>query len=354
MANRTVYVDGTTSGTPGTNGAHYATLAAALSGESGAAGDLVTGTAILNIAISTTTSATTTIDIDGFTTSSNYYINIYTTGDARHAGVWNNSAYMVAPSDAAAIYLREDYINLDGLQFTITDRTTARHFLTNITRSSGTVNISNCIFKGDGVATWGLRLGDMSSGAMATYNFWNCVFYNFGAHDSSYINCLSGSVWNFWNCTGIWGGTAVTAGFREDGGTLTCKNVYSGGCYGGRAFFGTLDQSYCASSDNSASGTGAVTSVTIDNTTFKNVAGNDYHLAGTGSPLYGAGGNNTGDTAPLNFTTDIDGDTITGRFDIGADWYYVAAAFARPSSDVAGGTFRSIHTTAPFGPIVIA
>lgn len=28
--------------------------------------------------------------------------------------------------------------------------------------------------------------------------------------------------------------------------------------------------------------------------------------------------------------------------------------FARPSSDVAGGTFRSIHTTAPFGPIVIA
>lgn len=30
------------------------------------------------------------------------------------------------------------------------------------------------------------------------------------------------------------------------------------------------------------------------------------------------------------------------------------AAFARPSSDVAGGTFRSIVTTAPFGPRVIA
>lgn len=31
-----------------------------------------------------------------------------------------------------------------------------------------------------------------------------------------------------------------------------------------------------------------------------------------------------------------------------------AASFARPSSDVAGGTFRSIVTTAPFGPRVIA
>lgn len=30
------------------------------------------------------------------------------------------------------------------------------------------------------------------------------------------------------------------------------------------------------------------------------------------------------------------------------------AQFARPSSDVAGGTFRSIQVTAPFGPRVIA
>jgi len=33
---------------------------------------------------------------------------------------------------------------------------------------------------------------------------------------------------------------------------------------------------------------------------------------------------------------------------------YATAQFARPSSDVAGGTFRSIVTTAPFGPRVIA
>jgi len=49
VADRTVFVDGTTRGTPGTNGAHYATLSAAIAGEVGAAPDLVTDAAILHI-----------------------------------------------------------------------------------------------------------------------------------------------------------------------------------------------------------------------------------------------------------------------------------------------------------------
>lgn len=46
---------------------------------------------------------------------------------------------------------------------------------------------------------------------------------------------------------------------------------------------------------------------------------------------------------------------VTSRYSLYAIYEVPATAqFARPSSDVAGGTFRSIHTTAPFGPIVIA
>jgi hypothetical protein len=44
----------------------------------------------------------------------------------------------------------------------------------------------------------------------------------------------------------------------------------------------------------------------------------------------------------------------THRYSFYAVYSEVAAQFARPSSDVAGGTFRSIVVTAPFGPRVIA
>jgi hypothetical protein len=80
----------------------------------------------------------------------------------------------------------------------------------------------------------------------------------------------------------------------------------------------------------------------------------DFMLANTatgGAAVYRSG------TYP-NWPTSGDWETHTDSTVLG-DFYavYEAAAtsqFARPSSDVAGGTFRSILVTAPFGPRVIA
>ena len=54
--------------------------------------------------------------------------------------------------------------------------------------------------------------------------------------------------------------------------------------------------------------------------TVKPSGGDFTTLAADGlSPLQGAGTNTSGDAAPMNFTTDIDGDTRDSTWDIGAD-----------------------------------
>ena len=68
--------------------------------------------------------------------------------------------------------------------------------------------------------------------------------------------------------------------------------------------------------------------VALDTDTFVNVTGGseDFHLAaGTGSALYGTGAA-PGGSAPLNYTTDIDGETVA-TWCIGADSRPAAASF---------------------------
>jgi hypothetical protein len=63
-------------------------------------------------------------------------------------------------------------------------------------------------------------------------------------------------------------------------------------------------------------------SIAYNTDTFVNVTGGseDFHLAADGlSPLQGTGTDTSGDAAPMNFTTDIDGDTRDATWDIGAD-----------------------------------
>ena len=62
--------------------------------------------------------------------------------------------------------------------------------------------------------------------------------------------------------------------------------------------------------------------VALDTDTFVNVTGGseDFHLAADGnSPLMGVGVDTSGDSAPLDFTTNIDGETRDATWDIGAD-----------------------------------
>lgn len=342
MPNRTVYVTGSASGTPGTNGATYTTLAAALSGESGAAGDLVTGTCILSIEVQITTHATSTIDIDGFTTSALYYLNIYTSASARHAGAWSDSKYAIASVDDYCMYVREDYVRITGLQFTITSPSAARTMIGNIGRTAGAVVFDRCIFKGHGNATYQLRLGGVISGIAATYYFNNTIFYAFGGHTGSYITANADNTWALRNCTVIMDNAADFA-VREDGGDLTCYNCYAAGG-SSAAFFGGIAGDFNASDDTSADSvfpTG-INSVPYTTTTFDSVTPGDatYLQLTTGSALINAGQDgpfgSSGD--PEYFTADIVG-TARSSWDIGAFEFVVVGG--QPLTKRHGGVIHA-------------
>ncbi len=128
----------------------------------------------------------------------------------------------------------------------------------------------------------------------------------------------------------------------------------------------TCPTSLVANSDIEVSATTGVTSlITASYTGTKPqiTGGQVYWIAVFAGAYDGAiRRNDSGGTAVyktgLSYPTWPDGDAWHTHTDTARDYslfaVYQAAATARPSSDVAGGTFRSILVTAPFGPRVIA
>lgn len=327
---------------PAGQGGDYATLNAALAGWFASYTDLTTdnGTGapgILNVEIGGTWSAVdaTAVAIPAFTTSATCYLNIYTVSPARHAGVYNTSAYILAKVNTTGLITHGacNYVYIDGLQIyeaTVSgvDRNLV-NITTALTNGGNNVRYSNCILRGANGAS--RQTGINVSGTYANVSIWNCIIYDIPALAScAPVMCDAGtaSVIKIYSSTLIGGAWCIYV----NSGTVTAKNVYGGGSltedfYRGG---GSLAKYNCASEDQSADDTGTgetqsncvAAAVLIDTDTFVNVtAGSqDFHLAADGlSPLQAAGVDTSGDAAPMNFTTDVDGDTRDATWDIGAD-----------------------------------
>lgn len=112
--------------------------------------------------------------------------------------------------------------------------------------------------------------------------------------------------------------SAPVNGIKASTVAVTMKNVYAGGTtsYSGSA----LSLTTCASADAST-GTAGLRSMAYSTANFTNVTSGseDLQIVTGGSPSpVDTGTDTTGDSAPLNFTTDIAGTTRTGTWDIGA------------------------------------
>ncbi len=263
------------------------------------------------------TADTTVWDVDGWTTGATNYIKATSGAGHRASTAWDASKYRYSMDDANAFQVREDYIWFDGLQIEITGQTGAMYFFWNITRASGWIKLSNCVLRGDGGAQ---RLGFyvLSTGAFTDLIMWNCLCYNWGSNSLSYFNLTNAATtWNVYNSTFIWPATTI-AGIRRENGTLTCKNVYSGGNTAGRDFFGTVGTTTCVSSDN----TGDITGIAVSTDNFVDVTidgGEDWALP-VGSGLIGVGT----DDVLADAGTDINGDSRTSTWDVGADEFVAA------------------------------
>lgn len=334
----TVYVNtdntGTKDGTTFATG--YDNLQDAISAQVGANPDR-TGDGPLTIYCGGTTADTVQVNVNGFTTTADDYIEIVPYTGYRHAGVWSESKYRLLVDDYA-MYVQDDYVRISGIQIgmgTVTgERSTI--YVTGQATGANRIDISGCLIRGSFSGTY-RDVGIESDDADTALNCWNNVVYVNTLAGARGI-LVSGPTANVYHCTVVGGAYAI----RIAAGTVVLKSSYFGGSSSDCISAGTaITQTYCATSDTTADGTGSIDSVAVNTSTFVNVtAGSqDFHLAaGTGSPLYNVGVA-PGGSDPLNYTTDLDGDTVS-LWCVGADSRAAASGqFARPSSDVADGNW---------------
>lgn len=300
----------------------YTSLNAALAGEDDINADLTAMAGILTFdlyAFNDTTLATTG---SGYTTSSAYYLNIVvnpsyvnynTAGTSRHSGVWDGSKYNLQAA-SPVLSLVENYTRVVGLQIDSTGNNGL--YFNNVTN----LFADKCIVKGCS------RTGFASEASSVEIR--NCLSYDNGRWGFYNLNVSTG-VLTCNNCTAVDNGYDGFASNPGGAGAVNCVNCLAHSNGDGATYFdfrqitGTLTCNNCASSDATADDFGGSGNRASQTFTFLNEAGNDFHLASSD-----AGAKDYGQTI-AGFSDDIDGQTRSGSWDIGAD-EYVAAAGARP------------------------
>ena len=144
-----------------------------------------------------------------------------------------------------------------------------------------------------------------------------------GSRTTSYV--YNNTVYKVHNASGAaWGILAKSWGGTQEA-TVIAKNNFSADTqtdnsadYDYATSDGaTLTQSYNVASDTSASGTGSLNSKSDYSTYFTSIASGseDFHLTDTAANLWGG----SGEDLSGEFTTDLDGDTRSTPWDMGAD-----------------------------------
>ncbi len=277
-------------------------------------------------------SDTTPVTISGWTTDATRYVRIYTPSSERHSGTWSTSKYRLEPSNAEGISIGTEFCRIDGLQIRHTSVAQNDLFcigVGTVVGGVGTANIqiTNLITRHDPTAVF-RQMGIWVVDADAVTYIHTWIDYDhppddLGFYNSSLIVDGIPATAHVYSATLIASQSGIILG--DAGAVVNAKNVYAStaNSIGGALAFspnsGTINQTTCASSDASATGTG-LDNIAVDTTTFVNVTSGseDFHLGPT-SPLKDVGTNTSGEAAPLNFTTDIDGFARTGTWDIGAD-----------------------------------
>lgn len=305
MANKTVYVDGTTST------GHYATLQAAITGEVAANANLVSMAGVLNIEISLTSADTTPVDITGFTVNASYYVNIYTTAGARHAGKWDTSKYRLeVTGDVKALRNQLAYTRITGVQVKVTSTANGQVGYGVVNDNGGGVVARACIVQMVSNHSSGYSTGFISVDGTT---FINCVSFQTGSQVATTSRCrgfdlaASGSILN---CTA----SGFLHNYYSTSGTIVCKNCISqASVTAGYSITTSTGSDYNLSDRADAVGSTVYNSKTL---TFVNAASGDFHLAAGDTDAIDKGTDLSG-----TFTDDIDGTTRSGTWDLGADEY---------------------------------
>ena len=262
---------------------------------------------------------TTTVEISSWTTGANNYIRIYTPTSTsevgisqRHNGTWGNG-YRLAPSSGSAIIIYDDHVRIEGIA--VKPAASGAGVSVSGVAADNDVRISHCLLvgQGAGVSTRGLLAND----ADLNLTVWNTIAYNHGTYQGFQFTSVNTAY--CYNCTAYNNGYS---GFQRNGGTVVVKNCIS---VGNPTYdFVGMDSSsgYNMSTDNSAPGDGSLTGKTAANQFLSTTSGyENLHLKADSEAI------NKGTSLSGSFTDDIDGETRTGTWDMGADEYYPLLPF---------------------------
>jgi hypothetical protein len=292
------------------SGGDYTTLAAAIAHLVSAHANLVTADVYAEIEISGTWSSADTSGVDstGITSDATRYLHIYTSGDARHGGVYSTGKYMVSVAGVAVLN-GTGFVRLDGLQLV----SSGGHVIDNgagLTTSD--IRISNCIIR----STDNSGIYDAGNSTLVTIS--NCVIYDTATGIRGvFFGNGSSALSNVFNCTFV--GYDTAAVHRSSGTVTLTNNLFSDN---GVDVLGTVSDTYCATTNNNTKGLSALGTGNRFSQTFTFVSAADFHLQSTDAGAIGYGLD-----LSVTFTTDIDGDTRptgAGTWDIGADEYVSA------------------------------
>lgn len=199
--------------------------------------DLVTNQEQWNIAAyaNGATADTTTVNIDGWTTSADSFIRVYTPSrtdevgtSQRHSGVWDTSKYIIQSSNDTIFHVNEENVWIDGLEIQFTAHTSGNDFGIHL-EAPGTClfRVSNNIVRGTTNSS-GYLVGIVpayGAGSGTSY-LWNNIIYDFTGSNGEGIELEDGQFTLYLYSNTIYNNTL---GVLNHGGTIVAKNNLANG-----------------------------------------------------------------------------------------------------------------------------
>lgn len=259
---------------------------------------------------------TTNVTFAGTVTDATHYIEVKTDAAAtygRHQGVWSTSKYRLTSTAGGQnlINIQDDYFRVTGLQMSCAG--SCINILVNTPNGhTSDIRISNNILVNDATAAAGVGFSDPNWGTNNT--LWNNIIYATGGTGNIGVRFLNtGTSQNkAYNNTIV----GFSEGIHKYGITTLKNNLFSANTTD--VGNGPATDTYNATNNDNTKGLSAGGTGNRFSQTFTFAGAGNYHLASTDA---GAKGYGVSDPGAGLFSDDIDGQTRSSSWDIGADQY---------------------------------